>query len=111
MQNFPFYDKPIRIQYSKSKSDCIAKAEGTYDKKKKREEKAERKMRGREGPQTATGNGPSADINGGPPASSWQAKLGTRSRCGAKQHTLYTKFTVRDNFYDVISSFQTTPWL
>ncbi|KAL2456606.1 Uncharacterized protein Fot_56767 [Forsythia ovata] len=28
-----------RIQYSKSKSDCIAKAEGTYDKKKKQEEK------------------------------------------------------------------------
>ncbi|KAL2552673.1 Chaperone protein ClpC1 [Forsythia ovata] len=30
-----------RIQYSKSKSDCIAKAEGTYDKKKKQEEKCE----------------------------------------------------------------------
>ncbi|KAL0370712.1 UNVERIFIED_CONTAM: U2 small nuclear ribonucleoprotein B'' [Sesamum angustifolium] len=35
MQNFPFYDKPM--------SDCIAKAEGTYDKKKKQEEKAERR--------------------------------------------------------------------
>lgn len=28
-----------RIQYAKSKSDCIAKAEGTYDKKKKQDEK------------------------------------------------------------------------
>lgn len=30
-----------RIQYAKSKSDCIAKAEGTYDKKKKQDEKGE----------------------------------------------------------------------
>lgn len=30
-----------RIQYAKAKSDCIAKAEGTYDKKKKQEEKGE----------------------------------------------------------------------
>lgn len=28
-----------RIQYAKTKSDIIAKAEGTYDKKKKQEEK------------------------------------------------------------------------
>ncbi|XP_049408963.1 U2 small nuclear ribonucleoprotein B''-like [Solanum stenotomum] len=28
-----------RMQYAKSKSDCIAKAEGTYDKKKKQDEK------------------------------------------------------------------------
>lgn len=30
-----------RIQYAKSKSDCIAKAEGTYDKKKKQDEKGD----------------------------------------------------------------------
>lgn len=30
-----------RIQYAKTKSDCVAKAEGTYDKKKKQEEKGE----------------------------------------------------------------------
>nr|XP_009772203.1 PREDICTED: U2 small nuclear ribonucleoprotein B''-like [Nicotiana sylvestris] len=41
MQNFPFYDKPMRLQYAKTKSDCIVKAEGTYDKKKKQEEKGE----------------------------------------------------------------------
>ncbi|KAL3649182.1 hypothetical protein CASFOL_005585 [Castilleja foliolosa] len=70
MQNFPFYDKPMRIQYAKSKSDCIAKAEGTYDKKKKQEEKAEKKKRGEEGPQTSTANGPRADTNGGPAAAS-----------------------------------------
>jgi U2 small nuclear ribonucleoprotein B'' len=30
MQNFPFYDKPMRIQYSKSKSDVIARIDGTF---------------------------------------------------------------------------------
>ncbi|XP_027164115.1 U2 small nuclear ribonucleoprotein B'' [Coffea eugenioides] len=70
MQNFPFYDKPMRIQYAKTKSDCIARAEGTYDKKKKQEEKAERKRRVEEAQQNATPNGPRAESNGGPAASS-----------------------------------------
>jgi len=42
MQNFPFYDKPMHIQYSKSKSDIIAKMEGNYvprEKKKKEKRK------------------------------------------------------------------------
>lgn len=30
MQNFPFYDKPMKIQYAKGKSDVIAKLDGTY---------------------------------------------------------------------------------
>ncbi|XP_071698780.1 U1 small nuclear ribonucleoprotein A-like [Rutidosis leptorrhynchoides] len=30
MQGFPFYDKPMRIQYAKTKSDVIAKADGTF---------------------------------------------------------------------------------
>jgi U2 small nuclear ribonucleoprotein B'' len=30
MQGFPFYDKPMRIQFSKDDSDAIAKAKGTY---------------------------------------------------------------------------------
>lgn len=30
MQGFPFYDKPMRIQYSKSDSNVIAKVKGTY---------------------------------------------------------------------------------
>ncbi|XP_020571419.1 U2 small nuclear ribonucleoprotein B''-like [Phalaenopsis equestris] len=44
MQSFPFYDKPMRIQYAKTKSDCVAKADGTYvprEKKKKQEEKGD----------------------------------------------------------------------
>ncbi|KAL0458571.1 UNVERIFIED_CONTAM: U2 small nuclear ribonucleoprotein B'' 2 [Sesamum latifolium] len=58
MQNFPFYDKPMRIQYAKTKSDCIAKAE------------AERKRRVEEGQQNTTANGLRADTNGGPAAAS-----------------------------------------
>ncbi|RXI04121.1 hypothetical protein DVH24_038395 [Malus domestica] len=67
MQNFPFYDKPMRIQYAKTKSDCIAEAEGTLapkEKKRKQEDKAERKRRGDEGQQYATENGAAAE-NGG----------------------------------------------
>lgn len=30
MQGFPFYDKPMKIQYAKTDSDCIAKQKGTY---------------------------------------------------------------------------------
>eukprot|EP00252_Welwitschia_mirabilis_P015194 TRINITY_DN33431_c0_g1_i1.p1 TRINITY_DN33431_c0_g1~~TRINITY_DN33431_c0_g1_i1.p1 ORF type:complete len:241 (-),score=61.36 TRINITY_DN33431_c0_g1_i1:290-1012(-) len=48
MQGFPFYDKPMRIQYAKTKSDCIAKADGTFvprEKRKRHEDRAERKRR------------------------------------------------------------------
>ena len=30
MQGFPFYEKPMRISYSKTDSDMIAKMKGTY---------------------------------------------------------------------------------
>lgn len=30
MQGFPFYDKPMRIQFAREDSDVIAKAKGTY---------------------------------------------------------------------------------
>lgn len=78
MQNFPFYDKPIRIQYAKAKSDCIAKAEGTYvpkEKKKKQEEKGERKRRA-EDQTAAAANGTAAQTNGGPSAA--QRKAGAQ---------------------------------
>ncbi|EPS58040.1 spliceosomal protein, partial [Genlisea aurea] len=63
MQSFPFYDKPMRIQYAKTKSDCIAKAEGTYDKKaRKLEDKVERNRRPEDNQQQP--NGHQADANG-----------------------------------------------
>ncbi|CAD5192888.1 unnamed protein product [Musa acuminata subsp. malaccensis] len=48
MQGFPFYDKPMRIQYAKTKSDIIAKADGTFvprERRKRHDERAERKKR------------------------------------------------------------------
>ncbi|KDP28176.1 hypothetical protein JCGZ_13947 [Jatropha curcas] len=48
MQAFPFYDKPMRIQYAKTKSDIIAKADGTFvprEKRKRHEEKGGKKKK------------------------------------------------------------------
>ncbi|XP_030765979.1 U1 small nuclear ribonucleoprotein A isoform X2 [Sitophilus oryzae] len=36
MQGFPFYDKPMRIQYAKSDSDYIAKMKGTFQERPKK---------------------------------------------------------------------------
>uniref|UniRef100_A0A5B7A415 RRM domain-containing protein n=1 Tax=Davidia involucrata TaxID=16924 RepID=A0A5B7A415_DAVIN len=92
MQNFPFYDKPMRIQYAKTKSDCVAKADGTFvprDKKKKQEEKAERKRRAEEGQQSATANGTRAESNGGPRASFRQGKPSTQEAAAAPNNILF----------------------
>ncbi|KAH8517321.1 hypothetical protein H0E87_005317 [Populus deltoides] len=46
MQSFPFYDKPMRIQYAKTKSDIVAKADGTFvprEKRRRHEEKGKKK--------------------------------------------------------------------
>ncbi|KAL6513042.1 hypothetical protein OROMI_034630 [Orobanche minor] len=46
MQGFPFYDKPMRIQYAKTKSDVIAKADGTFvprEKRKKHDDKGRKR--------------------------------------------------------------------
>ncbi|CAA0842373.1 U2 small nuclear ribonucleoprotein B [Striga hermonthica] len=91
MQNFPFYDKPIRIQYAKTESDCIAKAEGTYDKKKKQEEKAERKKRAEEGQQTATANGSKADTYGVPSAAPRPGKSGTQEAVTEPNNILFVQ--------------------
>jgi hypothetical protein len=50
MQGFPFYDKPMKIGYAKTKSDAVAKADGTYvprEKRKAIEEKEKEKARKR----------------------------------------------------------------
>jgi len=43
MQGFPFYDKPMRLNYAKGKSDATAKLDGTYQAKDKAERAAKRK--------------------------------------------------------------------
>jgi len=36
MQGFPFFEKPLRIQYAKSKSDAVAKLDGSFRERPKR---------------------------------------------------------------------------
>ena len=36
LQGFPFYDKPMRINYSKTDSDCIARVKGTFTERPKK---------------------------------------------------------------------------
>mmetsp|Transcript_8382 Transcript_8382/g.14090 ORF Transcript_8382/g.14090 Transcript_8382/m.14090 type:complete len:249 (+) Transcript_8382:37-783(+) len=43
MQGFPFYDKPMRLAYAKTKSDATSKLDGSYQAKEKAERMAKRK--------------------------------------------------------------------
>jgi RNA recognition motif-containing protein len=43
MQGFPFYDKPMRLAYAKTKSDASAKLDGTFEVKAKADRAAKRK--------------------------------------------------------------------
>ncbi|XP_006654062.1 U1 small nuclear ribonucleoprotein A [Oryza brachyantha] len=48
MQDFPFHNKPMRIQYAKTKSDIIAKADGTFvprERRKRNDDKPEKKQK------------------------------------------------------------------
>ncbi|KAJ6873435.1 U1 small nuclear ribonucleoprotein A [Populus alba x Populus x berolinensis] len=61
MQSFPFYDKPMRIQYAKTKSDIIAKADGTFvprEKRRRHEEKGKKKKDQHDANQVGVGLAP-----------------------------------------------------
>jgi len=45
MQHFPFYDKPMKIQYAKGKSDIISKMDGSFVPKEKRPKEAQTKRK------------------------------------------------------------------
>ncbi|KAK3020856.1 hypothetical protein RJ639_045538 [Escallonia herrerae] len=74
MQNFPFYDKPMRIQYAKTKSDIITKADGTFiprEKRKRHEEKGRKRKDQHDANQAAMGVNPAyASAYGASPLSS-----------------------------------------
>lgn len=58
MQGFPFYDKPMRIQYAKTKSDAIAKADGTFvprEKRKKHDDRGRKKKEQHDASQAGMG--------------------------------------------------------
>ncbi|KAK6941014.1 RNA recognition motif domain [Dillenia turbinata] len=66
MQGFPFYDKPMRIQYARTKSDIIAKADGTFvprERRKRHDDKGGRKKRDQHDANQA-GMGPNAAYAG-----------------------------------------------
>merc|ERR1719343_1130977 len=55
LQGFPFYNKPMRINYAKTKSDAVAKADGTYVERPKKIVKREDLRKGKTAtPATAT---------------------------------------------------------
>jgi len=59
MQGFPFYDKPMRISYAKTKSDTVAKADGTYvERAKKRRQEEGTKAQGGTQKKPAPGKAP-----------------------------------------------------
>ncbi|KAJ0113103.1 U1 small nuclear ribonucleoprotein A [Pistacia vera] len=61
MQGFPFYDKPMRIQYAKTKSDIIAKADGTFvprERRKRHEDKGKKRKEQHDANQAGMGLNP-----------------------------------------------------
>ncbi|XP_061579773.1 U2 small nuclear ribonucleoprotein B'' [Cololabis saira] len=44
LQGFPFYNKPMRIQYAKTDSDVISKMKGTHSDKEKKKEKKKKAL-------------------------------------------------------------------
>lgn len=46
MQNFMFYNKPIRVSYAKTKSDAISKREGSFKPRLKRPREKKKKVKG-----------------------------------------------------------------
>ncbi|XP_075997067.1 U1 small nuclear ribonucleoprotein A [Genypterus blacodes] len=66
MQGFPFYDKPMRIQYAKIDSDIIAKMKGTYVERDRKKEK--KKVKVAETPGAKKVPGAAAAMGAGVPA-------------------------------------------
>ncbi|KIY99925.1 U1 small nuclear ribonucleoprotein A [Monoraphidium neglectum] len=76
MQGFPFFEKPIRIEYARGKSDAIAKLEGSYRPDKDRSKKnavaretlkSKKAPGGAPGPAAAPGARPAAADGAAPP--------------------------------------------
>ncbi|KAK2510670.1 hypothetical protein Q9233_017535, partial [Columba guinea] len=63
MQGFPFYDKPMRIQYAKTDSDIVAKMKGTFVERDRKRDK--KKPKGQEA--AKKGGGGAAALSENPP--------------------------------------------
>lgn len=73
MQGFPFYDKPMRIQYAKTKSDVVAKADGTFvpqERRKRHDDKGKKRKGQHDANRAVVGVNPAyAGAYGAPPLS------------------------------------------
>lgn len=68
MQGFPFYDKPMRIAYAKETSDVIAKRQGTYvERPKKDAATREKELQAKKEKQKSKQNGNGTGETGGAP--------------------------------------------
>ncbi|CAJ2632007.1 U1 small nuclear ribonucleoprotein A-like [Trifolium pratense] len=71
MQGFPFYDKPMRIQYARTKSDIIAKADGTFvprEKRKRHDDKGKKRKDQNDANLAGMGINPAYSAYGATPA-------------------------------------------
>jgi len=68
LQGFPFYNKPMRISYAKTKSDVVAKADGTYVERPKKIVKREDLRKGKTAPAPAVSQTASAPAEKKPAA-------------------------------------------
>ncbi|MED6155204.1 U1 small nuclear ribonucleoprotein A, variant 2 [Stylosanthes scabra] len=91
MQGFPFYDKPMKIQYAKTKSDIIAKADGTFvprEKRKRHDDKGKKRKDQHDPSLAGMGVNPAyAGAYGAAPAVSSLAFLLLFSQCTCKKPT------------------------
>lgn len=79
MQGFPFYDKPMRIQYAKQDSDVIAKIKGTFVERPKRPklEGEPKKKKKKESKQQVVVAGGASTTVGGPAPYGYQSVVGS----------------------------------
>uniref|UniRef100_A0A452Y1A6 RRM domain-containing protein n=1 Tax=Aegilops tauschii subsp. strangulata TaxID=200361 RepID=A0A452Y1A6_AEGTS len=121
MQDFPFYDKPMKIQYAKTKSDVIAKADGTFvprEKRKRNDEKPEKKQKREQHHdvnQAGVGMHAYPGAYGAPPALSATFWCGTkghdaRDYC-TKQHSLRPRTPTRRHGFDAADVLLPVPWV
>ncbi|NP_001085460.1 small nuclear ribonucleoprotein polypeptide B S homeolog [Xenopus laevis] len=69
LQGFPFYSKPMRIQYAKSDSDVVLKMKGTFADKEKKKEKKKAKAQEQAANAANKKSAPASNANNAPAAS------------------------------------------
>mmetsp|Transcript_61835 Transcript_61835/g.109818 ORF Transcript_61835/g.109818 Transcript_61835/m.109818 type:complete len:245 (-) Transcript_61835:84-818(-) len=82
LQGFPFYNKPMRITYAKSKSDVVAKADGTYVERPKKVVKREAPGKGKSSSTPAATPAPAPAAAPAPSPASVAAQKNIQDRIG-----------------------------